>query len=85
MLGYLANMYEVYIISNLDLNTGLELVQKVDKNHVCSYLFADSMKLRNNTRVKDISYFSRDPKRVIVIDNNINANEHVPALPASDD
>ena len=35
------------------------------------------MKLRKGTRVKDISYFSRDPQRVIILDDNINANEQV--------
>lgn len=77
MLTYLSNMYEIYIISDLELSMGAELVSQVDKNHVCNYLFSDSMKLRNGTRVKDISYFSRDPKRVIVVDDNINANEFV--------
>lgn len=77
MLLYLSNMYEIYIVSSMDLTMGMDLVSQLDKNHVCNYLFSDSMKLRNGTRVKDISYFSRDPKRVIVVDDNINANEHV--------
>ena len=77
MLLYLSSMYEIYIISDYDLNAAMNIVMEVDKNHVCNYLFSDAMKLRNGTRVKDISYFSRDPKRVIVVDNNINANEHV--------
>ena len=33
------------------------------------------IQLSNGSRVKDISYFSRDPKRVIVVDDNVNANE----------
>ena len=77
LLMYLSNLYEIYIITKLDLNMGMELVQQVDKNHVCSYLFSDSMKLRNGSRIKDISVFSRDPKRVIIVDNNINSNEQV--------
>lgn len=77
MLLYLSNMYEIYIVTKLDLSSGMDLVMQVDKNHVCNYLFNDSMKLRNGGRIKDISYFSRDPKRVIIIDDNIDANEQV--------
>lgn len=77
MLMYLSSMYEIYIISNLDMTYGMELVTQLDKHHVCAgYLFSDSMKLRNNTRIKDISFFTRDPKRVIVVDDNLSANEH---------
>lgn len=76
MLMYLSSMYEIYIVSNMDMAYGMEMVTQLDSHHVCSgYLFSDSMKLRNGSRVKDISYFSRDPKRVIVVDDNVNANE----------
>ena len=63
----------------------VSLMPDIDKNHVCSgYLYSDSMKLRKGTRVKDISYFSRDPGRVIIIDDNINANEQVMERDAGD-
>ena len=76
MLMYLSSMYDIYIITNMDANYGMTLMPDIDKNHVCSgYLYSDSMKLRKGTRVKDISYFSRDPQRVIILDDNINANE----------
>ena len=76
MLMYLSSMYEIYIVSDKDMTFGMETVTQLDKNHVCSgYLFSDSMKLRNGTRVKDISYFSRDPKRVVIVDDNLSANE----------
>ena len=76
MLMYLSSMYEIYLVSNMDMTYGMEMVTQLDSHHVCSgYLFSDSMKLRNGSRVKDISYFSRDPKRVIVVDDNVNANE----------
>ena len=85
MLMYLSSMYDIYIISNMDASFGMTLMPDIDKNHVCSgYLYSDSMKLRKGTRVKDISYFSRDPERVIIIDDNINANEQVVECDASD-
>ena len=80
MLLYLSSMYDIYIITDMLSSYGMPLMPDIDKNHVCSgYLYSDSMKLRKGTRVKDISYFSRDPKRVIIVDNNINANEQVMA------
>ena len=78
MLLDLSSMYDIYIITDMPSSEGMLIMPDIDKNHVCSgYLYSDSMKLRNGTRVKDISYFSRDPKRVIIVDNNINANEQV--------
>ena len=83
MLMYLSSMYDIYIISNMDASFGMTLMPDI---HVCSgYLYSDSMKLRKGTRVKDISYFSRDPGRVIIIDDNINANEQVVERDAGDD
>ena len=85
MLMYLSSMYDIYIITNMDANYGMTLMPDIDKNHVCSgYLYSDSRKLRKGTRVKDISYFSRDPGRVIIIDDNINANEQVVERDAGD-
>ena len=85
MLMYLSSMYDIYIISNMDASFGMTLMPDIDKNHVCSgYLYSDSMKLRKGTRVKDISYFSRDPGRVIIIDDNINATEQVVKRDAGD-
>ena len=85
MLMYLSSMYDIYIISNMEASFGMTLMPDIDNNHVCSgYLYSDSMKLRKGTRVKDISYFSRDPGRVIIIDDNINANEQVVECDAGD-
>lgn len=77
MLTYLSTMYEVILVCNMDYAFGLELVNGIDSKHACrAYLFNDSMKLRNGVRVKDISVFDRDPKRVVVVDDDIDANEH---------
>ena len=58
LIIFIHKIYEIYIISDYDLNAAMNIVMEVDKNHVCNYLFSDAMKLRNGTRVKDISYFS---------------------------
>lgn len=77
MLLYLSSMYEIFIISDMDMTFGMELVSRLDTQHACSgFLFRDSMKLRNGTRVKDISCFERDIKRSIVVDTDLHANEH---------
>ena len=77
MLTYLSAMYEIVLVCNMDYGFGGELVSQIDPKHACNaYLFNDSMKLRNGIRVKDISVFDRDPKQVIVVDDNIDANEH---------
>lgn len=77
MLTYLSAMYEIVLVCNMDYAFAFEIINSIDPKHICSaYLFNDSMKLRNGIRVKDISVFDRDPKRVIVVDDNIEANEH---------
>ncbi|WVQ72219.1 hypothetical protein IAR50_001768 [Cryptococcus sp. DSM 104548] len=79
-LAYLSQFYEIVLFTSQPFYTGGPIAEKIDpyQAYIPYRLFRESTRYLKGKVVKDISYLSRDPAKVVLLDTN---EEHVGAQP----
>ena len=62
--------FEVVIFSEYDLGVVQEILESINPEHTCFPVGRDSGELRNGKVLKRIDCMNRDPRRILVIDDN---------------